>query len=131
MKRSFAGNRCLDPLNPQYFYPGGAENINVINDPYGEVTCSMSKANFASAKTLGVKGLKEQVQVSAGAASSKAASSIKSDIAASENARKSNRPQTAMPVPGSQAASSRKSIIQEAVAKRSTIEASRSGAISA
>ena len=91
----------------------------------------MSKANFASAKTLGVKGLKEQVQVSAGAASSKAASSIKSDIAASENARKSNRPQTAMPVPGSQAASSRKSIIQEAVAKRSTIEASRSGAISA
>lgn len=46
LKKAFVGKRCLNPLEPIYFYPGGTENVNTLNDPYGTKTCSMSQANF-------------------------------------------------------------------------------------
>ena len=42
LKKAFVGKRNLNPLEPNYFYPGGAENINTMNDPYGLKNCSMS-----------------------------------------------------------------------------------------
>ena len=42
LKRGLNGKRVIDPLDPNYFYPGGAENINTANDPYGLKNCSMS-----------------------------------------------------------------------------------------
>ena len=98
MQRGFNGKRSCNPLTPEYFYPGGTENVNTMNDPYGEKTCSMSKANFKTASNKGIQALKDKSV--AGAASSKAASSLKSDIAVSEHAKKSNRPQTAKPFAG-------------------------------
>lgn len=53
-----------------------------MNDPYGEKTCSMSKANFQKAATFGVKTLKED----AAAVSQERASARQS------------RPQTAKPI---------------------------------
>ena len=41
LKRAFvggsggAGNRNINPLEPNYFYPGGAENIDHLNDAFG------------------------------------------------------------------------------------------------
>ena len=59
MKRAFVGNRSVNPLSPSYFYPGGTENINIANDPYGEKLCSMSAANFQTVKTFGLKAVKD------------------------------------------------------------------------
>ena len=36
LKKAFVGQRNLNPLMPNYFYPGGTENVNTLNDPYGE-----------------------------------------------------------------------------------------------
>ena len=60
LKRGLTGNRIIDPLDPSYFYPGGTENINTANDPYGLKNCSMSQANFRQASQLGVQALKNQ-----------------------------------------------------------------------
>lgn len=59
LKRGLPGNRIIDPLEPNYFYPGGTENINTANDPYGLKNCSMSQANFRQASQFGVHALKE------------------------------------------------------------------------
>lgn len=42
LKKAPAGNRHLNPLDPEYVYPGGTENINSLNDPFGQKTSSMS-----------------------------------------------------------------------------------------
>ena len=76
----------------------------------------MSKTNFKTASNFGVKALKENL--AAGTESAKAESVKKSEVAASEKSKKSNRPQTAMPLASD--AGSRKSLIQEAVARRSS-----------
>lgn len=49
LKRGLNGKRVIDPLDPSYFYPGGTENINTANDPYGLKNCTMSQANFRQA----------------------------------------------------------------------------------
>ena len=56
LKRGFIGEQrnVNNPLTPSYFYPGGAENIDLQNDPFGHKTCSMSKANFKKASEQGV-----------------------------------------------------------------------------
>ena len=54
LKKAPVGSKPRNPLNPSYFYPGGAENMNTLNDPYGEKTNSMSAANFKTAKNFGV-----------------------------------------------------------------------------
>lgn len=74
LKHAFVGNRHVNPLEPNYFYPGGAENINSANDPYGERTCSMSAANFKTATNFGVKALKKDFSQAAGVKSEKASS---------------------------------------------------------
>ena len=79
LKKAPEGTRHLNPLTPNYAYLGGNENMNTLNDPYGEKTCSMSAANFKTAQNFGAKALKQsdnQSQVSAaGADKSKCASS--------------------------------------------------------
>ena len=47
LKRGAGSDRHINPLNPFYQYPGGTENINLQNDPFGVTTCSMGPANFA------------------------------------------------------------------------------------
>lgn len=59
LKRGLVGKRVINPLEPNYFYPGGTENINTVNDPYGTRNSSMSQANFYKAATFGVQALKE------------------------------------------------------------------------
>lgn len=59
LKKAFVGKRNLNPLEPVYFYPGGTENLNTMNDPYGLKTCSMAKANFRVASAFGVNTLKQ------------------------------------------------------------------------
>lgn len=59
LKRAPVGKRNVNPLEPNYFYPGATENINTVNDPYGERTNSMSAANFKTATNFGVKALKK------------------------------------------------------------------------
>ena len=59
LKRAPKGDRSINPLEPQYQYPGNRENINTANDPYGFKTCSMSQANFKTATSLGIKAVKE------------------------------------------------------------------------
>lgn len=66
LKRAFVGKRNLNPLEPNYFYPGDAENANNVNDPFGEKTCSMSAANFKTAVNFGVKALKKDTSEAAG-----------------------------------------------------------------
>ena len=46
LKRACTTKRCLNPLEPSYVIPGHSEYLNTINDPYGERTSSMAKANF-------------------------------------------------------------------------------------
>ena len=38
--------RKLNPLQPEYRYPGGQENINYLNDPYGASGSSVSAMNL-------------------------------------------------------------------------------------
>ena len=59
LKRGLSGKRVINPLEPSYFYPGGTENVNTLNDPYGLKNCSMSQANFQTAQKLGVTALRE------------------------------------------------------------------------
>jgi len=75
-----------NPLTPSYFYPGGAENIDLQNDPFGHKTCSMSKANFKKASEQGVQAVKEEVEVVAGASSQKigAFNKMATEVAISE-----------------------------------------------
>ena len=116
LKKAFVGKRNINPLEPNYFYPGGSENVNHLNDPYGEKTNSMSAVNFKTAVNFGPKALKEEV--AAGVDSEK---SVKNSEAA-RSKQPSIRPQTAVAPPSH--ADSRKSIIQEAVMKRSQHTAS-------
>lgn len=45
--------RDINPLDPVYQIPGRNETpVDLINDPYGEKGCSMSKQNFKSSKNL-------------------------------------------------------------------------------
>ena len=85
-----------NPLSPSYFYPGGAENVNAMNDPYGEKTSSMGQANFRIATKFGAKALSSTASA-AGLNSVKAGSSAKSELAASECGSRKQRPQTAVP----------------------------------
>jgi len=54
LKKAFKGNRSVNPLTPNYLYPGGTENVDAMNDPYGEKVSSMSAANFKTATNFGV-----------------------------------------------------------------------------
>ena len=94
LRKAPTGNRHLNPLEPNYFYPGGAENINTLNDMYGEKTCSMSAANFKTATNFGSKALKEADATSAaGAENSKCAGSQKAPSeAGTQQSKKSARP---------------------------------------
>ena len=60
LKRAPQGTRNINPLDPEYQYLGGTENINTNNDPYGNRHSSMSKANFRLASAQGVQAMKEQ-----------------------------------------------------------------------
>ena len=138
LKRGTGSNRQSNPLNPFYEYPGGTENINLQNDPFGETTCSMGPANFAKAQKQGPGSLR--FSAPAGVESEKAAS-VKSAAQKSQlssAAKVSNRPQTAAaPIDGpkqaysnaqlsgglaaASSAASRKSLIQNAVQRRSAV----------
>ena len=87
LKRCPKGNRHINPLEPNYFYPGEAENVNNQNDPYGMRTSSMGFNNFRTATAQGVKALKEETAKSIAVGSETASQKLKF-----------NRPQTAMPM---------------------------------
>ena len=100
----------------------------------------MSKTNFNTCSAFGLKAVKEQLtQGGISASGSEKKSAIDGKLALSQAAcKRSNRPQTAVPVPSSKSkhsekamsnlnASQRQSIINEAVAKRNS-EAHKSAA---
>ena len=77
LKRAFvggsgnAGIRNINPLDPSYFYPGGAENIDHLNDAFGlaqrqQEKSSMGVANFRKASALGINALKEEFKSKSG-----------------------------------------------------------------
>mmetsp|Transcript_7930 Transcript_7930/g.13308 ORF Transcript_7930/g.13308 Transcript_7930/m.13308 type:complete len:158 (+) Transcript_7930:671-1144(+) len=46
-------SRVSNPLQPTYVYPGATESpIDILNDPYGEKGCSMSKVNLSKRQSL-------------------------------------------------------------------------------
>ena len=65
------GQRNCNPLEPNYFYPGGAENIDHLNDAYGlaqrqQEKSSMGVSNFRKASALGINALKEEFKSKTG-----------------------------------------------------------------